>query len=159
MTIGFYLGHDIDLVFSRSNMEFSISRPKMVRLLRNKKQACLLNSKLQMWPSDLTLAITLTLNLQGQIGICYISAKNGPIAMKQIANISTELCSSNVTIWFDLGHDLDYEFSRSNLEFAISQPKMVWLSQNEKYTNRMNMNWRTQWPSSLTLAITLKGEV
>ena len=32
-----------------------------------------------------------------------------------------------MTIGFDLGHDLDLEFSRSNIEFAISQPKMVWL--------------------------------
>ena len=28
-------------------------------------------------------------------------------------------------IRFDLGHDLDLEFSRSNMEFAISQTKMV----------------------------------
>ena len=28
-----------------------------------------------------------------------------------------------MTIGFDLGHDLDLEFSRSNIEFAISQPK------------------------------------
>ena len=51
--------------------------------------------------------------------------KNGPIATKQKANISIELYTSNVTIAFDLGHDLDYEFSMSNLEFALSQPKMV----------------------------------
>ena len=31
----------------------------------------------------------------------------------------------NVTIGFDFGHDPGYEFSRSNLEFAISQPKIV----------------------------------
>ena len=90
-------------------------------------------------------------------GICYILAKNGPIATKQKANISIELVASNVTIRFDLGHDLDFEFSRSNLEFAISRPKMVWLPQNGKYTIRMN--WRPQWPSSLTLAMTLKSEV
>ena len=56
-------------------------------------------------------------------GICYISAKNGPIATKQKANISIELKASNVTMGFDLGHDLDLEFSRSNMEFATSQPK------------------------------------
>ena len=38
MTIGFDLGHDLDLDFSRSNMEFAISQPKMVRLPRNEKQ-------------------------------------------------------------------------------------------------------------------------
>ena len=31
-----------------------------------------------------------------------------------------------MTIGFDLGHDLDLEFSRSNMEFAMSQPKVVW---------------------------------
>ena len=112
-------------------MEFAISQPKMVLLPRNEKQTYRLNSRAQMWPSGLTLAMTLTLNFQGQIwnllylsqkwsdchetkskhidwtlglkcdhrvwpwpwpwpwifkvkyGICYISAKNGPIATKQ----------------------------------------------------------------------------
>ena len=58
---------DLDLDFSRSNMEFAISPPKMVRLPRNKKQTYRLNSRAQMWPSGLTLAMTLTLNFQGQI--------------------------------------------------------------------------------------------
>ena len=31
--------------------------------------------------------------------------------------------ASNVTIRFDLGHDFDLEISRSNMKFAISQPK------------------------------------
>ena len=39
----------------------------MVRLPRNEKQAHRLNSRLQMWPSSLTFAMTLTLNIQGQI--------------------------------------------------------------------------------------------
>ena len=154
-------------------MEHATSRPKMVRLPRNKKQTYRLNSMPQMWPSDLTLAMTLTLNFQGQIWnllylgqkwsdchetkskhidwtlclkcnhrdwpwpwpwpwifkvkyeIYYILAKNGPIAMKQKANISIELYASNVTIGIDLGHDLDLEFSRSNMKFTISWPKMV----------------------------------
>ena len=71
-------------------------------------------------------------------GICYISAKNGPIATKRKANTSVELRGSNVTIGFDLGHDLDLDFSRSNMEFAISQPKMVRLPRNEKQTYRLN---------------------
>ena len=45
-------------------------------------------------------------------GICYISAKNGAIATKRKANISINVNASNVTIEFDLGHDLDLEFSR-----------------------------------------------
>ena len=39
----------------------------MVQLPRNEKQTHGLNSRLQMWPSGLTLAMTLTLNFQGQI--------------------------------------------------------------------------------------------
>ena len=50
MTIGFDLGHDLDLEFSRSNMEFPISQPKVVRLPRNEKQTYRLNSRPQMWP-------------------------------------------------------------------------------------------------------------
>ena len=131
-------------------MEFAISQPKMVRLPRNEKQTYRLNSRAQMWPSGLTLAMTLTLNFQGQIwnflylsqkwsdchetkskhidwtlglkcdhrvwpwpwpwpwivkvkyGICYISAKSGPIATKRKANISIELQASNVTNGMDL---------------------------------------------------------
>ena len=74
--------------------------------------------------------------------------------MKRKANTSIELKASNVTIGFDLGHDLDLEVSRSNMEFAISQPKMVQLPQNEK-TN-ISMNSRVQmWLLGLTLAMTL----
>ena len=70
------LGHDLDLEFSRSNIEFAISQPKMVRLPRNEKQIYRLNSRAQMWPSGLTLAMTLTLNFQGQIwNFLYLSQK------------------------------------------------------------------------------------
>ena len=43
-----------------------------------------------MWPSDLTLVVTLTLNFQGHFGIHYISAKM-LIATKQKKNMSFEL--------------------------------------------------------------------
>ena len=174
----------------------------MIRLPRNEKQTHRLNSRLQMGPSGLTLAMTLTLNFQGQISnwlylsqkwsdchetkskhidwtlgfkwdhqvwpwlwhwswifkvkyrIEYISAKNGEIATKQKANISIDLKTSNVTIRFDLGHDLDLEFSRSNMELAISMPKIVRSPRNEKRT--LQLNSRPQmWPSDLTLALTL----
>ena len=58
------------------NMEFAISQPKMVQLSRNKNQAYRLNSGPQMWPSHLTLAMTLTLNFQGQSwNLLYLSQK------------------------------------------------------------------------------------
>ena len=76
VTIRYDLGHHLDLEFSRSNMEFAISQPKMVRLPRNKKQIYGLNFRPQMWPSDLTLAITLTFNFQGRIwNLLYLNQK------------------------------------------------------------------------------------
>ena len=67
-----------------------------------------------MWSSGVTLAMTLTLNLQGQIWNLLYLSQNGAIATKRKANISIDLKTSNVTIGLDLGHDLDLEFSRSN---------------------------------------------
>ena len=93
MTIGFDLGHDLDLEFSRSNMKFAISRPKVVRLLRNEKQTYRLNSRPQMWPMGLTLTIALTF----------------------------EFCRSNMTLTFDHTHDLDQGSSWSNFEIAVFQ--------------------------------------
>ena len=87
-------------------------------------------------------------------GIHYILAKSGPIATKQKANISIELYVSNVTIGFDLGCDLDLEFSRSNMESTISQPKMVRLPRNRKPRYRSN-SMSLMLPSDLTLAMTL----
>ena len=89
--------------------------------------------------------------------ICYISAKNGQIATKLKANISIELKASNVTIRCDLGHDLDLEFSRSNMEFPISQAKVVWLPRNKKQTYRLNSRPQML-PMCLTLAVTLTIE-
>ena len=157
-----------------------------------------------MWLSGLTLAMTLTLNFQGQAlnllylsqkwsdcnetiskhidwtqghkcdhhlwpwpwpwpwffkvkyVICYISAQNGPIAMKRKANIPIELKASNVTIRFDLGHQLDLEFSRSTIEFAFSQPKRS--DYHETKSKRIEWIpglkwdqwvWPWQWPWSL----------
>ena len=58
---------DLGLEFSRSCIEFALSQEKMVRLPRNEKQKYRLNFMPQMWPLDLTLAMTLTWNFQGQI--------------------------------------------------------------------------------------------
>ena len=85
----------------------------MVRLPRNEKQTYWLNSRAQMWPSVWPWPWPWPRFFKVKYGICYISAKNGPIATKRKANISIELYGSNVTIRFDLGHDLDLEFSRS----------------------------------------------
>ena len=141
MTIGFDLGHDLDLEFSRSNMEFAISQPKMVRLPRKEKQTYRLNSRAQMWPSRLTLAMTLTLNFQGQIwNILYLSQKWSdchenekqtyrlnsrpqmwPMGLTLTIILTFEIWRSNVALTFDHTHDLDHGFSWSNFEIAVSQ--------------------------------------
>ena len=50
-----------------------------------------------------------------------------------------DLKTSNVTLGFDLGHDLDLGFSGSNMELAISLPKNVQLPRNEKQTYRFEL--------------------
>ena len=107
VTIEFDLGHDLYLEFSRSNVEFAISLPKMVRLPRNEKQTYRLNPGTQMLPLDLTLAITLTLNFQGQIwNLLYLTEKWSD-CYETKSKISIELQASNVTNRFDLDHDID----------------------------------------------------
>ena len=86
--------------------------------------------------------------------ICYISVKNGLITTKRKENITIKLWASNVTIGFDLGHALDLEFSRPNMKFAISQPKMARLPRIEKQTYRLK-SMPQMWPSGLTLAMKL----
>ena len=129
----------------------------MVRLPRNEKQTYRLISRLKcdhrVWPWPWPWPWIFKVKYR----ICYISAKNGPIATKRKANISIELKASNVTIRFDLGHDLDLEFSKSNMEFPISQPKVVRLPQNKKQTYRLNSR-PEMWPMCLTLTITLTFE-
>ena len=59
------------------------------------------------WPSDLTLAITLTLNFQSQIwNLLYLNEKWSDCYERK-SEISIELPASNVTSGLDLDHDLD----------------------------------------------------
>ena len=79
----------------------------MVRLPQNEKQTYWLNSRPQMWPSGLTLTMTLTLNFQGQIwNFLYLSQKWSDCNETK-SNISIELEASNVTNVFDLDHNFD----------------------------------------------------
>ena len=110
-----------------------------------------------MWPSGLTLAMTLTLNFQGQIwNLLYLSQKWSDchgIKSKHIVELQ-----GTVTIRFDFGHELDLGFSRSNMEFLISQSKVVRLPRNEKQTYRLNSRPQ-MWPMGLTLTIILTFEI
>ena len=65
----------LDLEFSRSDIKFAICQSNMMRLPRNEKQIHGLNSRPQVWPSGLTLAMILTRSFEGQIWICCKSSK------------------------------------------------------------------------------------
>ena len=116
MTIGFDLGHDRALEFWRSNIKFALSQPKIVQLPWNEKQIHRLNSRPQMWPLGLTLAMTLTLNFQGQIwNLLCLSQKwsNCYKTKKQIYRMN-----SRVQMWLlglTLAITLTVLFSRSNV--------------------------------------------
>ena len=58
--LGLTLSMTLTFEFSRSNLEFALSQPKMVQLPQNQKQIYRLNSMVQMWLLGLTLAMTLT---------------------------------------------------------------------------------------------------
>ena len=125
---------DLTLNFQGQIWNFAVSRPKMVRLPRNKsihidwtlslkrdhriwpwpcifkvkygihyisakngpiaiKQTYRLNSKPQMWPLDLTLAMTLTLNFQGQIwNLLYLVQKWSDYHETKSKHIDWTLC-------------------------------------------------------------------
>ena len=75
----------------------------MVRFPRNKKQTYRLNSRAQMWPSGLTLAMTLTLNFQGQIqNLLYLSHKWSDCHETKSKHIDWTLglkCDHRVWLW------------------------------------------------------------
>ena len=106
--IGYDLGHDIDLEFSMSNIEFAISQPKNGPIATKRKANILIELK----ASNVTIRFGLGHDhdiwiFKVKYEICYISAKSGPIATKRKANILIELQASNVTNGFDLDYDLD----------------------------------------------------
>ena len=141
MTIRFDLGHDLDLEFSRSNMEFAISQPKMVRLPRNEKQTYRLNSKTSNVTSRFDLSHDPDLGFSRsnmEFPISQLKVVRLPRNEKQTYRLNSrpqmwpmgltltiiltfEIWRSNVTLTFDHTHDLDHGFSWSNFEIAVSQ--------------------------------------
>ena len=123
---------------------------KMVRLPRNEKLTYWLNSWPQMWSMGLTLDMTLAFSSWPwpwistvKYGICYFSARNGPIATKQRANTSI----------LSPGLRCDHRFWPWLWPWPwIFMVKYgLW---NEKQTYRLNS--RSQiWPVGLNLAMTL----
>ena len=139
--IGFDLGHDLDLEFSRSNIEFAISQPKMVRLPRNEKQTYRLNSKawnvtirfdlghdldLEFWRSNMKFPLSqpkvfrLPWN-EKQTYRLNSRLQMWPMGMTLTITLTFEFWRSNVTLIFDHTDDLDHGFSWLNFEIAVSQ--------------------------------------
>ena len=75
----------------------------MVWLPRNEKQTYRLNSRAQMWPSGLTLVMTLTLNFQGQTqNLLYLSQKWSDCLETKSKHIDWTLglkCDHRVWLW------------------------------------------------------------
>ena len=71
------------------------------------------NISIELWPSNATAGFDLDHDLdifKVKHGICYISAKNGPITTKLKTNISIELKASNVTWGLTLAMTLTLNF-------------------------------------------------
>ena len=90
------------------------SQGKMLGLPQNKIQTYPLNARPEMWPSILTLDMTLTLDFQGQIfSMLYLRKIGDWLPQNKKANIDWALkCTrpqfpSNVVISLDFGHGLD----------------------------------------------------
>ena len=129
----------------------------MVRLPRNEKQTYRLNSRAQMWLSGLTLAMTLTLNFQGQIqNLLYLSQKWSNCHETNSKHIDSTLglkCDHRVWPW-----PWPWPWIvKVKYRICYISAKMVRLPWNEKQTYRLNSRAQ-MWPSGLNLTITLTFE-
>ena len=130
----------------------------MVRLPRNEKQTHRLNSRPQMWSSVLTLAMTLTLNFQGQMwNLLYLSQK-------------WSNCHETKSKHIDWSQDLKYDhwvwpwtwpwpwIFKVKYEFLYISTKTGPIATKRK-SKHIDLNSRPQiWPMGLTLAMTLTFE-
>ena len=122
----------------------------MVQLPRNEKQTHGLKSRPQMWPSGLTLAMTLTFNFPGQIwNLLYLSQKWWDChETKSKHNDWSQGFKCDYRVWpwpwiFKVKYGIGY----------ISA-KMVQFPRNEKQTHGLNSRPQ-MWPSDLILTVTL----
>ena len=104
-------------------------RPKMIPLPRNKKQTYRSKSKPQMWPSDLTLAVTLKLNFQGQIwNLLYLGQKLSDCHDTKSKHIDWTLCLKCDHLISSLAMTLTMHFHGQIWNLLY----LVWLPQNER---------------------------
>ena len=129
----------------------------MVRLPRNEKQTYRLNYRTQLWPSGLTLAMTLTLNFQGQIwNFLYLSQKWSDCHETKSKHIDWTIglkCDHWVWPWpwpwpwiFKVKYGISYISAKS-----------APIATNKKQTYRLNSRPQ-MWPMGLNLTITLTFE-
>ena len=136
-------------------MKFAISQPKVVRLPRNGKQTYWFNSRPQMWPSGLTLAMILTLNFQGQIyDLLYLSQKWSDCHETK-SKMSIELKASNASIRFTLAMTLTFNFQGQIWNLLYLSQK--WSDCHKTKSKHINWThqWSQMWPVGLTLTMTL----
>ena len=129
--------HDVDLGFSRLNMEFALSQPKVIRLPHNQKQTYRLYARPQIWPSGLTLAMALTLHFESQI---WTQVVRLPRNKKQIYRLN-----SMPQMW---PSDLTLAMILTFLMFKVKYGIHYILWQNDPITVTRKMNFSIEHQAS-----------
>ena len=94
---GIDLGRDLE--FSRSNMEFATSQPKIARLPGNKQQTYRFNCRCQMRPMRLTLAMSVNVYDEFVCTCMHVCIYEGTLFSKKIAKwIVTAFCHDHSLI-------------------------------------------------------------
>ena len=129
MTSGFDLGHDLELEFLRSNIEFTISQPKIVRLPRNESKH-----------------INWTLGLKCDHRVWPWPWHWPWIFTKWKANILIEIQASNVTNGFYLDHNLDLWILKVECDLSLGPHTWPWSwIFMVKIWNSRSQNGRADW--------------
>ena len=124
--------NDLDLEFSRSNMEFALSQPKMIWLSRNENQTLI--SRLQMWPLGLPLAMTLILNCLGPVEtLLYLSQKWSEHWLN--ASLKCDQWDQSVTLIFNLQDQI------WNLLYLMTKWSDCYKTKNERITWTLGLKW------------------
>ena len=84
---------------------------------------------------------------------CCMSGMGGPIDMERKGCEPIGCKTHLVTLNYDLTHDLDPWFSRSNFEKVITQERDAWSTWNERDVSRLNVG-PMLWLSTLTSPMT-----
>ena len=115
---------------------------QIVRLPRNEKQAYQWNSRPWIWPSDLTLAMALTLNFQGRIGDFAISKPKmvrSPRNEKQIYRLN------HMPLMRPLGLTMDMTLAL-HFEDKILKKAVSWIGGPIDFEQNGGHSWPWLWP-------------